>query len=31
MNDLFVELKHSKPIFREKKNDDDSIGIEVVI
>lgn len=31
MNDLFVELKHSKPIFREKKNEDDSIGIEVVI
>lgn len=31
MNDLFIELKHSKPVFKEKKNDDDSIGLEVVI
>jgi hypothetical protein len=31
MSDVIVELHHSKPELREKKNDDESTTLEVVI
>lgn len=31
LNDLFVELHHSKPLIKEKKQDDESVTQEVVL
>lgn len=31
LNDLLVELHHSKPMVREKKNDDETVTQEVVL